>query len=73
MPTVIHKHKLKALLKSMIEQMHYEAVATHVIANKIGAETHNPIEDINASFDAMHEQLDEAMPDTAVDGDGFGG
>ena len=61
MATVIDKHKLKALMKSMIEQMHYQAVCTHVIANKIGAETHHPITAINAGFDAMHEQLDEAI------------
>ena len=63
MATVIDKHKLKALMKSMIEQMHYQAAITDVIANKIGAETHYLIEAINADFDAMHEQLDEAIRD----------
>ena len=38
-------------------------MATDVIANKIGAETHYPIETINSDFNAMHEQLDEAIRD----------
>lgn len=64
MTTVLREHKLKALLKSMIEQMHYQATVTPVFAKLIGAETHHPIEDINASFDAMHGQLDEAIHET---------
>lgn len=60
---IVDEHKLKALLKSLIEDVHYQAVATHVIANKIKAETHNPIEDINAGFGRLHEMLDEAIYD----------
>ena len=58
---IVDEPKLKALLKSLIEDVHYQAVATHVIANKIKAETHNPIEDINAGFGRLHEMLDEAI------------
>lgn len=60
---IVDEHKLKALLKSLIEEVHYQAVATHVIANKIEVETHHPIENINAGFDRLHEMLDEAIYD----------
>ena len=63
MATVLDKHKLKDLLKSLIEQAHYQAVVAHVIAKKIKAETHHPIEDINSAFDEMHEILEEAIYD----------
>ena len=63
MATVTDKHKLKDLLKSLIEQAHYQAVVSHVIAKKINTETHHPIEVINAAFDEMHEMLEEAIYD----------
>ena len=63
MATVLDKHKLKDLLKSLIEEAHYQAVVAHVIAKKIKAETHRPIEDINAAFDEMHEMLEEVIDD----------
>ena len=58
---IVDEQKLKALLKSLIEEVHYQAVGTHVIANEIKVETHRPIEDINAGFDRLHEMLDEAI------------
>ena len=60
---MIDEHKLKALLKAMIEQLHYQAVGIHVLAKRVGEETHHPIEDLNAAFDKLHEMLDAAIRD----------
>ena len=57
----IDEHKLKPLLKAMIEQLHYQAVGIHVLAKRVGEETHHPIEDLNAAFDGLHEMLDAAI------------
>ena len=64
---IVDEHELKALLKSLIEEAHYQAVATHVIANEIKVETHHPIEDINVGFARLHETLDEAIYDEEDD------
>jgi len=67
MKTVVDKHRLKRLLKALIEDAHYNAVVGFVLANKAGESQHRSIDDLNGSYDRLHEMLDEAIHDEPDD------
>lgn len=67
MKAVVDAHRLKRLMKAMIEDARYNAVVAFVLTNKVGESQHRSIDVLNASYDQLHKLLEETIYDEPED------
>ncbi len=68
---MIEEHKLKAFLKALKEQSHWNAVVARGAAEAAGLDMAGPIGTINDSYAKMSDLLDEAIYDEVESDEGY--